>query len=80
MFKTQAEPRAAENVRTELTLLFFECARNTLHLTSFLLSVLLGTIATSQSARKNFDSYCKMVLWQLRYVVSQLQKKEQCLH
>ena len=30
-----------------------------LHLTSFLLSVLLQTIATSQSACGNFDSYCK---------------------
>ena len=31
-----------------------------LHPTSFLLSVLLQTIAMSQSARGNFDSYCKI--------------------
>ena len=30
-----------------------------LHLTSFLLSVLLQTIITSQSVCSNFDSYCK---------------------
>ena len=32
-----------------------------LHLTSFLLTVLLQKIAMSQSARENFDSYCKII-------------------
>ena len=45
-------------VRAELPLFSVEAAR-TLHLTSFLLSVLLKIIATSQSARGNFVSYCK---------------------
>ena len=46
MFKTQVEPRAAgdnnnmEKVRAELTIFFVEKA-HALHLTSFLLSVLL---------------------------------------
>ena len=48
-----------EKLRAELALFSVEKAR-ALHLTSFLLSVLLWTIATSQSARGNFDSYCKM--------------------
>ena len=47
-----------EKVRAELTLFSVEKAR-TLHLTSFLLSVLFLTIATSQSACGNFDSYWK---------------------
>ena len=47
-----------EKVRAELAIFFVEKAR-ALHLTSFLLSVLLWTIATSQSARANLDSYCK---------------------
>ena len=47
-----------EKVRAELAIFFVEKAR-ALHLTSFLLSVLLQTIATSQSARGNLDSYCK---------------------
>ena len=43
----------------ELALSSVEKAR-ALHLTSFLLSVLrLLTIAMSQSAHRNFDSYCK---------------------
>ena len=47
-----------EKVRAELPLFSVEEAR-TLHLTSFLLSVLLTTIAaTNQSARGNFDSCC----------------------
>ena len=46
-----------EKVRADLTIFFVEKAR-ALHLTSFLLSVLLQTIATSQSARENLDSYC----------------------
>ena len=49
-----------EKVRAELAIFFIEKAR-ALHLTSFLLSVLLYTIATSQSGRKNLDSYiCKI--------------------
>ena len=50
-----------EKVRAELAIFFVEKAR-ALHLTSFLLSVLLQTIATSQSARGNLDSYCKKPL------------------
>ena len=38
---------------------FVEKAR-ALHLTSFLFYVLFSTIATNQSARENFDSYCKI--------------------
>ena len=45
-----------EKVRAELAIFFVEKAR-ALHLTSFLLSVLLYTIATSQSACGNLDSY-----------------------
>ena len=77
MFKTQVEPRAAgerkftakfrfvfcnnmEKTREEFPLFSVEKAR-ALHLTSFLLSVLLLTIATSHSARRNLDSYCKII-------------------
>ena len=42
-----------EKVRAELAIFFVEKA-HALHLTSFLLSVLLKTIATSQSARGNW--------------------------
>ena len=48
-----------EKVRLELAIFFDEKARAS-HLTSFVLSVLLKTIATSQAARGNFDSYCKI--------------------
>ena len=48
-----------EKVRAELAMFFVKKAR-ALHLTSFLSSVLLKTIATSQSARGNLDSYCKI--------------------
>ena len=48
-----------EKVRAEFIAIFFVEKARTLHLTSFLLSVLLQTIATSQSARGNLDSYCK---------------------
>ena len=54
-----------EKVRAELTIFFVEKAR-ALHLTSFLLSVLLETIATSQSARENLDSYCKKYIVYVR--------------
>ena len=50
-----------EKVRAELALFSVEKTR-ALHLTSFLLSVLLLKIATNQSARGNFDNYCEMVL------------------
>ena len=46
-----------EKVRTGLALFYFEKAR-ALHLTSFLLSVII-TIALSDSASGNFESYCK---------------------
>ena len=48
-----------EKVRAELVLFSVEKV-HALHLMSFLLSVLLLTIATSQSVCGNFDSYCKM--------------------
>ena len=44
-----------------------------LHLTSFLLSVLLQTIATRQSLCKNFDSYCKNGFGTSMDVIKQLQ-------
>ena len=49
-------------VRGELSLYSAEEAR-ALHLTSFLLSVLVLTIATSQSARGNFNSYCEIEIF-----------------
>ena len=50
-----------EKVQAELAISFVEKARE-LHLMSFLLSVLLWTIATNQSARGNLDSYCKILI------------------
>ena len=50
-----------EKVLAELAIFFVEKVR-ALHLTSFLLSPLLQTIATSQSARGNLDSYCKIII------------------
>ena len=47
-----------EIVRAKLASFSIEKGR-ALHLTSFLLSVLFYAIATSQSERGNFDSYCK---------------------
>ena len=49
-----------EKVRAELAIFFVEKVR-ALHLASFLLSVLLKTIATNQSAHGNLDSYCKKI-------------------
>ena len=48
-----------EEGRAELIIFSVEKA-HALHLTSFLFSVFFWTIDTSQSARGNFDSYCKM--------------------
>ena len=61
-----------EKVRAELAIFFVEKV-HALHLTSFLLSVLLLTIATSQSARGNLDSYCK------KYIKQQEQEKKNYL-
>ena len=49
-----------EKVRAGLALFSVEKVR-VLHLTSFLLSVRLQTMATNQSARGNFDSCCKNI-------------------
>ena len=47
-----------EKIRAELALFSVEKGR-ALHLTLFVLSVLLETTTTSQSARDNFDSNCE---------------------
>ena len=56
-----------EKVRPELALFSVEKVR-ALHMTSFLLSVLLQAIARSQSAHRNFDIYCKIKTEQIQIV------------
>ena len=50
-----------EKAQLELASLFSVEKVHVLHPESLLLSVYLSTIAISQSACRNFDSYCKML-------------------
>ena len=47
-----------KNLLAELTLFSIEKVR-ALHLTSFLVLLLLWTMVMSQAAQVNFDTYCK---------------------